>query len=324
MDQSSPQESPRVMDDEAISRLWTEDVIGSLREMTPEQAARRVGQELQFGAPVGLERWRSYPALLILGWILGFVAATGMLSMGLDSNLGVSKPLVLGCLTALLLVCFFMIVVGRKRRVLRGWLARYPHGYVRMLASDPGPRAVRWASVTDVTVTYRTTTIYPGTGATVSNPFVGSFSARPFIGWLAPEVKGQWEVWKLMRDALRAAGPRLVTSMIEAYESGRLVALGSVRIDQHGVASGSWDGMVSWADIHTIRMRHLSLGRGGTVVKEVHLSCHGRVGHRKIVISGLPNGIFLPRVIAHAAARHGVPVKGNVTHSMPGLSSARR
>jgi hypothetical protein len=237
MDQSSPHESRRVMDDEAISRLWADDVIGSLREMTPEQAARRVGQEFEFGAPIGLGRWRSYPALLILGWLMGFVAATGMLSLGLDSNLGVSKPLVLGCLAVLLLVCFFMIVFGTKRRMLQGWLARYPYGYVQMLASDPGPRAVRWASVTEVTVTYRTTTIYTGTGATVSNAFVGSFAARPFIGRLAPEVRGQWEDWKLMRDSLRAAGTRLVTAMIEAYESGRVVAFGSMRIDQHGVAS---------------------------------------------------------------------------------------
>jgi DNA-binding SARP family transcriptional activator len=326
MVQSSPQESWRVIDGEAISRLWTEEVVGSLREMTPGQAARRVGQELQFGAPIGLQRLRSYPALLILGWLLGFAAAFVMLLAGVDSNWGPSRPLVLACFAVLLLIGCFMIAVGRKRRVLRGWLARYRYGYAWMRASDPGPAAVRWASVTEVSVTYRTTIVATGwpAGATVKNISVGSFSARPFIGWLAPDVGGQWEAWTLMRDALQAAGPRLVTAMIEAYESGRLVAFGPVRIDQQGVASPSRDLVVSWADIHAIRMRHIRLARGGSVVSEIHLSCHGRAGHRKIVISGLPNGIFLPSVIAHAAAQHGVPVKGSVSHSMLGQSPARK
>jgi hypothetical protein len=298
-------------------------VIGSLPELTPQQAARRAGQEFQFGAPIGLERWRSYPALLVIGWCLGVAAAFGMFIVGVAPNPGVSKPLVLACLAVVLLVCYLMIVVGTKRRVLRGWLARYPDGYIQMLASGPGARAVRWASVTEVTVTYRTTTVYTGTTAT-SNTSVDSFSARPFIGRLPPEVKGQWQAWKLMSDALQAVGPRLVTAMIEAYESGRPVAFGSVRIDQHGITVPRADGVVSWADIHAIRMRHVRLARGGSVVREVRLSCEGRAGHRKIVISGLPNGIFLPRVIAHAAAQHGVPVRGSVNHSLQSLSSVRK
>lgn len=312
-----------MIDDQAISRLWTEEMAGSLRKMTPGQAARRVGQELQFGALIGLRRWRSYPALLILGWLLGFMAAYVMLLAGADSNWGPSRPWVLAWAPVLLLVCGFMIAVGTKRRVVRGWLARYRYGYVRMLASDPGPAAVRWASVTEVTVTYRTAIVATGypAGATVKNTSADSFSARPFIGWLAPDVGSQWQAWTLIRDALGAAGPRLVTAMIEAYESGGLVAFGSVRIDQHGVASPR---VVSWADIRAIRTRRVRLSSGGTVVSEVYLSCHGRARDRKIVISGLPNGIFLPQVIAHAAAQHGVPVKGSVTHSMLGLSSAKK
>jgi len=66
MDRPSSEESQRVMDDETISRLWTGEVMGSLRKMTPGQAARRVGQEFQFGEPIASQRWRSYPALLIL------------------------------------------------------------------------------------------------------------------------------------------------------------------------------------------------------------------------------------------------------------------
>jgi hypothetical protein len=308
MDRSSPQESPRAMDDEAISRLWAEDASSSLREMTPAQAARRVGEELQFGKPFTVARLHSYPGFLIAGWLLGFLVAVTMLSVGADPNAGPGKPLVLACLAVLLLVCFFMIVFGTKRRVLGGWLARYRDGYVQMLAGDPGPRAVRWASVTEVTVTFRTTTFYAGT-APATTTSVGSFSARPFIGGMAPQVTRHW----LMTDALRAAGPRLVNAMIEAYESGKQVAFGSVSIDQNYVALPGLDGPISWADIHAIRMRHVRLGQGGRVVTEVRLSCRGGPGHQKIVISGLPNGIFLPRVIAHAAAQHGVPVRGNIT-----------
>lgn len=311
MGQSSPPESQRLMDDEAISRLWAEDLIGSLREMTPGQAARRVGQELQFGEPIGLEWERSYPALLMLGWILGAAAASGMFAAmaGVDVRADVSKPLVLACIAVLLLVCCLLIAVGWKRRVPRGWLARYRYGYVELLAGDPGPRAVRWASVTEVTATYRTATTNSAPTAAPAT-FMDSFSARPFIGRLAPTVGSRWQPPTLMRDALGAVGVRLLTAMIEAYDSGRLVAFGSVRIDQHGVVLPGRDLVVSWGDIRAIRMRHV-----GGVLREVRLSCHGRARHRKIVISGLPNGIFLPRVIAHAAARHGVPVKGRVTPS---------
>lgn len=319
MDQSLPQESRRVMDDETISRMWADGVVGSLREMTLEQAARRVGQEFGFGAPIDLQGVRSYPALLTLGWFLGLTAALGIFLAGVDSNWGPSRPLVLACLPVLLLVGFLMIVVGTKRRVLRGWLARYRYGYAQMLASDGSLRAVRWASVTEVTVTYNTAIVYTGYGS-VKNASVDSFSARPYIGRLAPKVGG----WKLTRDALLAVGPRLVTSMIETYESGRPVAFGSVRIDQHGVASPGQDEVVAWADIHAIRVRHIRLGNGRKVVRAVHLSCRGRARDQTIVISGLPNGIFLPQVIAHAAARHGVPVKGNGTHSMAGQSPTRK
>jgi hypothetical protein len=274
MDQSLPQESRRVMDDEIISRLRTDGVVGSLREMTLEQAARRVGQEFGFGPPVVLQGSHSHPALHFVGWLLGLVAAFGIFLAGVDSNWGPSRPVVLACLPVVLLVGFFMVVVGTKRGVLNGWLARYRYGYVQMLASDGRLRAVRWASVTEVTVSYNTTIVATGwpAGASVKNVSVDSFSARPFIGRLAPKAAGVG----LMRDALRAVGPRLVTAMIKACESGRPVTFGSVRIDQHGVASPSRHWAVSWADIHAIRMRNVRLGSGVRVVRESTSAATGR------------------------------------------------
>jgi hypothetical protein len=308
---SRPEDSRRAGDDVAISRLWAGDVAGRLRETTPEQAADLVGREFEFGAPVGIERWRSYPAVLVLGWLLGVVAALGMIIVALDPNAGGSEPDVLGCLAIVLLAGVFMIAVGARRRVLRGWLARYQDGYAQFLVTDPGPRVVRWSGVAEVTVTFRTTTVYTGQVATTST-HVHSFSARPFIGRLAPEVGQQWESWRLLTDAVRVVGPRLVPAMIMAYEAGRVAAFGPVGVDQHGVTVPGPGTLVPWPDIRSIRMRHVDLARGGRVVRAVHLSCRGKPGQRKIEVSGLPNGIFLPRVIAHAAARHGVPVKGKV------------
>ena len=280
--------------------------------MTPEQASAHVGRDLQLGYRLSIERWRSNPAMLVCGWLLGVAAALGLLIIGVDNRAGGGQPAILGCLAVVLLACVVMIAVGLRRRVVRGWLARYQAGYAQLLATDPGPRVVRWASVDEVTITFRTTTVYTGQAATTST-HLHDFSARPFIGRLAPEVGHRWGTWRLMKDAVRVVGPRMIPAVIEAYDAGRPAAFGPVRVGKDGVTLSAAGTPIPWPDIRSIRMRTVDLARGGRVVRAVYLHCRARPAHRVIEVSGLPNGIFLPRVIAHAAAQHGVPVRGKVT-----------
>ena len=281
--------------------------------MTPEQASAHVGRDLQLGYRLSIERWRSNPAMLVCGWLLGVAAALGLFIVGTDNHAGGGQPDILGGLAAVLLACAVMIAVGLRRRVVRGWLARYQDGYAQMLATDPGPRAVRWVTVAEVTVTFRTTSTYTGQ-ATTTSTHLHSFSARPGIaGGPAPEVGPRWGSWRLLKDARRVVGPRLVNDAVDAYDAGRPAAFGPVRIGKDGVTLSAAGAPVPWPDIRSVRLRTVDLARGGRVVRAVHLSCRARPAHRVIEVSGLPNGIFLPRVIAHAAAQHGVPVKGRVT-----------
>jgi hypothetical protein len=284
-----------------------------LSPLTPEQAAAHVGAEFELGGAMGIERWRGNPAVLVLGWLLGAAAALGLLIVGVDNHADGGRPAILGCLAVVLLACVVMIAVGLRRRVVRGWLARYQAGYAQLLATDPGPRVVRWASVDEVTVTFRTTAVYTGQ-ATSTSTHLHSFSARPCIGGgLAPEVGPRWGTWRLLKDARRVVGPRLVNAAVDAYNAGRPAAFGPVRVAADGVTLSAAGTPVPWPDIRSVRLRTVDLARGGRVVRAVHLSCRARPAHRVIEVSGLPNGIFLPRVIAHAAAQHGVPVKGKVT-----------
>jgi len=212
-----------------------------------------------------------------------------------------------------LLACAGLVAVGRRRRVVRGWLARYQGGYAQLLATDGGPRAVRWTTVAEVTVTFRTTTVYTSQAAYTSTR-LHRFSASPCVtGGLAPVVGPRWGSWRLLKDAVRVVGPRLVSAAEDAYDAGQPAAFGPVRVSRDGVTVPGAATPVSWPDIRSIRLRHVDLARGGRVVRAVHLSCRSRPAHRVIEVSGLPNGIFLARVIAHAAAGHGVPVKGKVS-----------
>ena len=283
-----------------------------LSQMTPEQAAAHVGRELELGDPMGLERWRGNPAMLVLGWLLGVAAALGLIIAGADNHLGGSQPGILGCLAAVLLACVVMIAVGLRRRTVRGWLARYQAGYAQWLATDPVPSVVRWASVAEVTVTFRTTTVYTGQAAGTST-HLHTFSARPVTGRLAPAVGPRLGNWRLLKDAVRVVGPRVVPAAIAAYDAGRPAAFGPVRVGQDGVAVSAAGAPISWPDVRSVRIGHVDLARGGCVVRSVHLTCRVKPAHRVIEVSGLPNGIFLARVIAHAAAAQGVPVRGRVS-----------
>jgi hypothetical protein len=197
--------------------------------------------------------------------------------------------------------------------VVLGWLARYEKGYAQLLPDAPGPRVVHWASVADVTATFRTTTSYAyagGGGVGVTSTDFRSFSARLLAGEPTSDIAGaQWEIGHLLADALRTVGPRIIPAAIAAYESGKPTAFGLVSIDQHGITVPWLAVPVLWPGIKSIEMKNARAMRKTRIVTEVCLHVSPRAPDHlpvDINISGVPNGIFLPGVIAHAAAQHGV------------------
>lgn len=296
-------------DEEDFGRLSA----GRLREMPLGQAASLVGQESGLGAVTGVARWSSNPATLSCGCVLVLlVCMAGVVLLALASSADIN-PDILGYPAAALAVGAVLIVIGLRRSVLLGWLARYEGGYAQLLPDAPGPRVVHWADIAEVTATFRTTTTAVSAAASLPFTDFSGFSARLLTGEPAPEIAGtQWKVDRLVAEALRAVGPRVIPAAIAAYESGQPVAFGpAVGVDQHGIAGSLLAAPVSWPDIESIEMRQVEVMRGTRVVTEIRLRFPRQKPTRRptgICLSGLPNGIFLPGVIAHAAVRHGVPV----------------
>lgn len=129
--------------------------------------------------------------------------------------------------------------------------------------------------------------------------------------------------WRLLQDAMRVVALRLVPAIIEAHDRGQPAAFGSARTGQEGVTVPGPGGLVPWRDIRSIRVQHIDLPRRhGRVVRAVRLSCRARPAHRAIGISGLPDCIVAPHVIAHAAAQHGVRVRGRPSSRLQGARGA--
>jgi hypothetical protein len=270
-----------------------------------EQAVSLVAKEFELGPRTGVTRWRSYPVMLRLGWLLVSVAVPGLIVL-----MGV--PGILVYPATMLVVGAAMINVGTRRRKLRGWLARYGKGYAQWLPGDLEPCVVRWDSVADVAISFRTVTSSSQYGSTTKTYF-SSFSVRLRTGETTREIAGtQWKIGHLAADAHRVIGPRLIASAIAAYEAGQSAVFGSVRIDQQGITWTSPAGPDLWADISSIEMRQAEVLSGTSVVTEILL--RKTAGQRvEISLSGRPNGIFLPDMIAHAAARQGVPISRTMT-----------
>jgi hypothetical protein len=66
--------------------------------------------------------------------------------------------------------------------------------------------------------------------------------------------------------------------------------------------------LIPWAQVKSVHMTHI-LKSDGDYVHEVIVGRKG-MPTMEIAVSGLPNGIFLPCLIAFTAARQGVMVTG--------------
>lgn len=255
-----------------------------------------VGREFGLGQLAGVSLDRDYPLLLVTGWIAVPAGAVCLVFSAIAAA-GIAVGAV-------------FIAVGLSRRKVRGWLARYAGGYAQVVMADPRPRVVRWADVTEVTFTISRNTVYTDYGSMTSTS-LGSFTARPFLGPAMP-VPGRVDAARARAGALRAVGDRLIPAMTAAYDAGEAVAFGAVQVSQSGVVLPGLTAPVPWAEIRSVRLRAVRLTDPGRsrITSSVSLACSGRPRRRSIDLSGLPNGLFLPGLLQHAAARQQVKVTG--------------
>lgn len=192
------------------------------------------------------------------------------------------------------------------RRRVRGWLALYQGGYADVDMACPRPRAVRWADVTEITFTIR---IWPGANSTPSI-VMKTFTARPYLGSAMPEP-GEKHAARLYKAALQTVGDRMIRALTAAYDAGETTNFGPIHVSQHGIALPGTADPVPWTEIRNVRLRNVTLNAAGPqVTNAVSLARSGRFWSSRVELSGIPNGLFFPAVLRHAAAQHRIPVHG--------------
>lgn len=162
----------------------------------------------------------------------------------------------------------------------------------------PRPRAVRWADVTEVTFTISVTPAANTTPVVLMD----TFTVRPYLGSAMPEPDA----------ALQTVGGRIVRALTAAYDAGETVGFGALRVNQHGIVLPGTPEQVPWTGIRKARLRSIILSTSALpqVTSAVSLAHSGRFRRSQIGLSGLPNGMFFPALLRHAAAQHRIPVHG--------------
>jgi len=280
-------------------------------QVLPAEAARLAGEELELGELLNVRVKYGGKQLSCLGMLLCLLSGGTLLIA-----LAAAAWVVAGLAGAAFAAACIVSVIGRRKRTVRSWLARYQDGFAQSLPGNL--RAVRWAEVTEAGVTFGSVVssfggpyVPPSTRTVVSG-----FYARPALTKREPLISERWvtrnEAAALVADALRAIGPRLTTALIAAYDAGEPAAFGQVRIDQSGITLAGRQGrsdLVPWSGISSVKGESIVVpGRRG-LVHSITLRCTGRPKWRRFGLSKVPNGIFLPAVLRHAATRHGIPAR---------------
>lgn len=292
----------------------------AVQALSAAEAARRAGQAFALGDVLKVYVQYSKSPLTRPG--LGFAALSVwffLAAAGFTSWLLLYVAVALfatGCV--LFAAGCVMNVVARLKKKVTGWVARYRDGFVH--ASAPGVQhVVRWTDVAEIGVTYR----LMSTGgnqyvAPTMRTIVSSLSAKPAVTqlkFLISEKQLRYaRLAELAGDAVRSAGPRMTATYIASYGAGESAAFGQIRVSRSGITLPAspgrrgWPaGLVPWSEISAIDGRVLPNQRN--VWHQISLRFTGSRRLRTVGLSNVPNGIFLPAVLQHAAAQQGIRVR---------------
>jgi hypothetical protein len=272
---------------------------------------------LQFGAEFGLgtlervSRTRDLPRYAAWSGLLGVIVvlvgvpvAAGV--AGGPSALAV-KVVVAALVGGLLAASCALLGVGIARSTVSGRLFRYSGGLIQLAPGEPEPMVARWADVRDFRVFYNHSDEAP--------PRLSSFLVTTSSGASLPGLRSHWrrgrELRALVAEAERNLAPRLIPAMTEEYEAGAAVSFGRVQVSKEGITLSIWTPqgvLIPWSQVKSIHMTYIA-SVDGDYVYEIIIGSKGKPTE-EVGVSGLTNGIFLPVLLAHAAARQGVMVTG--------------
>jgi hypothetical protein len=266
-----------------------------------QAAATRLGADLGLGDLRMVLRAHRYGPAPLLGGLLVFVTAiAGPVAIVADA--GAAQAINTVVFVGLFFLGGLMLGLGIARASVTRRLFLYSGGLAELTDDQPEPRVVRWADVEAVTITYLEREEYPDMlhGCTLHARGGDTLA----LGKYRPRA-----LRSLASEADRVLAPRLVPPLIAAYESGEPVTMGDARIDRSGVTVGLQTGSrIAWTDMRSVTISFsASSSDAAAAVKQIYF--RPRSGTMcSVRASGVSNGVFLPHLVAHAAARNGVRV----------------
>jgi hypothetical protein len=275
-------------------RLGAEFALGEVR--TAARVTVRLGY-LQFATGITLA-------------LAGLIAA--LVDAGVHSPAPARLILGAGAVCAALLGWWLMRLGARPRAEDRLFL--YPGGLIQLVHDEPEPRVLRWAEVDSATICFDS----------VSDESLTGLDTCTLRGGAGTEITVRGAVRRfrsitgdLAAEADRVLSPRLLPSLVQAYESGEPVILGQVRVEPAGVTIGDARKPAvptPWTDVSAITIGYDA--RSGTGVPARSITLDHRAGWRSrlyLELSEIPNGILLPHLIEYVARQQGIPLR----HSRP-------
>lgn len=285
---------------------------GELERREPagdRELALLLGGEFGLGPLEQVSRSRVLPKYVGWGGLLGVIVAL----VGAPVAAGVAggpyavavKAVVAALVGGLFAACGVLVAAGIARSTVSNRLFRYSGGLVQLVGGEPEPRVARWADVREFTVYYDQTDEEP--------PRLGGFLVTTGTGTSLPGLRayrGRRELRALVAEAEGNLAPRLIPAMTETYDSGAAVSFGRIQVSQEGITAARWNvgDPIPWSQVKSIHLTYIG-DKDGDYVHEIIV---GRKGGptEEISVAGLANGLFLPALLAHAAARQGVLVTG--------------
>lgn len=273
------------------------------RPASDHDRALLFGQEFGLGTLARASRSRELTKTAAWGGLLAIVLAIAGLPVVSVLPAKAVAAIVVGALFA---SCCALSGVAVARSPVTTRLYRYSGGLAQLVGDEPEPRVARWDDVRDFTVHYFE--------ADDASPRLSDFTLTTVTGTTLPGLRGfrfRPEARAVAADAERILAPRLMPAMAAAYESGAAVSFGRVRVSRAGIEVPGWGPPgepVPWPQVKSVHVTYIRK-KDGNYAHEVIVGGKG-LPTTEIGVSGLPNGIFLPRLLAFAADREGIMVTG--------------
>jgi hypothetical protein len=266
----------------------------------------RVGEEYGLGAIEAVTRDLDDPTgMRGLGWTAVILAFVGVsLALPIDAALAPSSSgveIIAGICGVLAVAGVPLILIGGRFANVAGRQCLYSGGVARFGRDEPEPKVLRWNDVDTVTIETNKDEGKPQT----------SVAGCVLRGRAGIELKARHSDGERMAlAARRGLAPRLAAAMIYAYDRGEPVIAGSALVSQQGVTFPDGKNL-AWARIGGVELEHPSRAARSLTTRIDFRQAGWKWSSQVLDPSGIPNGIFLADVIAHAARQHGVLVAGD-------------